>query len=109
MRFLMFGIGDIPITFYWTFYFVIGIIGFAISYFHRYLFLVAVAAITIFCVLDFRAFYGSLITPGEYYVFRVAISMAFAVLASLAGAILNQRTPGAIGTGGRWSFDRRGR
>lgn len=87
----MFGIWDIPISFYWMFYFVLGIIGFAISYFNRYLFLLAVGVISAFSVLDFKAFFGSLITPGEYYVFQTAISMAFAVLASLTGAILNQK------------------
>jgi len=95
MRLLMFGIWDIPISLYWLFYFVLGIIGFAVSYFNRYLFLLAVAVISTFSILDFSDFFGSVTTPSEYYVFQVAISMTFAVLASLAGAILNQKKSGA--------------
>jgi hypothetical protein len=75
------------------FYLVLGVIGFAISYFNRYLFLVAVAAIFVFCALDFRGFYSSSVTPDEWYVMQVAISMGLAVVASLIGVILNRKKP----------------
>jgi phosphotransferase system glucose/maltose/N-acetylglucosamine-specific IIC component len=91
MGYLMYGIWDIPITFYWMFYFVLGVIGFAISYFNRYLFLLSVVAIFVFCVLDFSTFRSASTTPDKWYVTQVAISMAFAVIASLLGAVLNRR------------------
>ncbi len=91
MKFLLFGFWDIPVSSYLMFYGALGIAGFFFSYLHRYLLALAIPVIVWFAVADFQGFYRYNVGPANDYVFLVSLSMVFAVIASLAGAALNNR------------------
>ncbi len=93
MIILLFGIWDKSINDYWLFYFVLGIIGFLLCYFRRYFLALMLPVVIWFSISDFQSFYQSNqgIYPGNDYVFQAGIAMILALLASVLGAVMNNR------------------
>ena len=93
MTILLFGIWDKPVSDYWLFYCVLGIVGFLLCYFRRYFLVLILPVIIWFSNLDIQSFYQSRqgIYPGNGYVFLAVATMILALLASVFGAILNNR------------------
>lgn len=92
MELLLFGFWDIPISYYWLFYGILGLVGFLLCYFNRYLLALVIPIIVWFAVSDFQHFYKSLnVNPSDSYVFSAFLAMLFAVAVSVFGAIANKR------------------
>lgn len=85
---------SVPITDYLLFYFVVGVIGFALCFYWRF-FLTVVAPILVWlCIGDLRSFYrqdvgSNKLGPDSDYILIVGVSMIFALGTSLLGAYLN--------------------
>jgi hypothetical protein len=87
----LFGFWDVPETSYWLFYFILGAIGFLVSYWNRLALVLAIPTVLWFVVSDFRTFYRYPVHPDNWWVFSVSVSMMFAVIAPIIGATLGLR------------------
>ena len=91
MGIFLFGIWDIPVSSYVMLYVALGVVGFALTFLHRYFLVAAIAGIGWLAFKDFGDFYRYQVNPSDFYVLQVTASIAFSILASAAGAILSGR------------------
>lgn len=85
---------SVPITDYWLFYLVFGIIGFVLCFYSRFFITFVVPLLLWFCIADLRSFYhqdlgSKQLGPSNDYVFGVAVSMLITLGLSGLGTYLN--------------------
>jgi hypothetical protein len=97
MNILLFGIWEMPVTNYLYFYLLAGLVGFILCYFNRYLLPLVAIALLWFSITDFTYFYHIInLRPDNSYIFKATLSMIFAILASVVGAIVNLKKVRAL-------------
>ncbi len=92
MEILLFGFWDIPISYYWLFYGIFGLVGFLLCYFNRYLIALVIPIIVWFAVSDYQYFYHIInLRPDDSYIYSAVLAMVLAIAASVFGDVLNKR------------------
>ena len=87
---------DVPITNYWFFYLIFGMIAFALCFYKRFFIYAIIPILLWFCIADMHSFYyqdlgSNKVGPEGDYIFQVAISMIFALALAVLGTYLNWR------------------
>ena len=91
MGLFLFGIWETPVSEYLFTYLILAVVGFGVSVLHRYLLVPALIVIGWFAVRDFTSFHRYQVGPDDFYVLQVGLAVAFSIVASFAGAMLNSR------------------
>lgn len=88
---LLIGIWETPIIYYWSFYLILGVIGFALCYINKYFVAAAVPVIVGFGIYDFKSFERYNLEPGDSFPFFVLLSIVFSILLTVLGGFMNWR------------------
>lgn len=92
MEILLFGIWETPVSYYWLFYGIVGLLGFLLCYLNRYLIVLIIPIIVWFAVSDYQYFYHKVnVIPDDSYIFSAVFAMVLALVATVFGFVMNMR------------------